>query len=667
MGAVPEAAPYGAWPSPISASDVAHGQRRLAFPTVARGGSDVWWQQTCPEEGGRTTIVHQGPGGSSRRLLPAPWSARTRVHEMGGRSYLPVSVGDGHGVVFADYADQRLYRLDRPGESGVEPQPLTPEPAEPAGLRYADLVGSPDGTEVWCVCERHGRGRVTRALVAVPLDASAAGEPAALRELAAGSDFLVDPRPSPDGRHLAWIAWDHPRMPWDGTELRVAEIGGDGRAGEVRILAGGPGESVLAPAWAGPGALYAVSDRSGWWNLYHFPLDGAAGRGVYPAEEEFAAPPWELGARPYAVLDDGRLAVLHGVGGESRLGVLDPVTAELTDLDLPYRVFSTGLDTDGATVVTVAGSPAFPPSAVWVNLATGSAEVLARQLEDPPDPAYLPQPASESLPGPGGRPVRAHVYPPTNPDVAAPAAEKPPYLTFVHGGPTACSPPVLNLEVAYFTSRGLGVIDVDYGGSSGYGRAYRERLRGQWGIVDVEDTAAAARALADRGEADGERLAIRGGSAGGWTALSALARTDAFTAGTSYYGVAELLQFAQETHDFESRYLDGLVGQLPADHDVYVERSPLAHVSAISCPVLLLQGLEDPIVPPSQAEMFAAALSRSGVPYAYVPFEDEAHGFRIARNISTSLEAELSFYGQAFGFEPPGVPKLELNRPDVTA
>lgn len=660
-------APYGSWPSPISASDVARAELRLGFATAS--GEHVWWQETRPEEAGRTTVMHRAPDGAKGELLSAPWSARTRVHEYGGRSYLAVPA-DGAGaqaIVFANYSDQRLYRLDPDVGDSAEPRPLTPEPSRPSALRYADFVASPSGNEVWCVRESHDGDAVTRAIVAVPLDGRGVNDPSGCRELASGSDFLASPRPSPDGRHLAWIAWNHPRMPWDGTELRVARINDDGPLERAFTLTGSVTESVLSPAWADDGAVYAISDWAGWWNLYRLPIDGSAAQAVYPSEEEFAAPLWQLGGTPYTVLGEERLAVLHGTGGKSRLGVLDDGIAELTDLELPYTVWGHALHADGDIVVGVAASATQPRSVVRVDVRTGEFEVLARELGNPPDDAYLPQPREETLAGPLDRNVHAYVYPPTHPEAQAPAGEKPPYVAFVHGGPTSCSSPALDLEVAYFTSRGVGVVDVNYGGSSGYGRAYRERLRGQWGVVDVEDTVAAVKALVDRGEADGERLAIRGGSAGGWTALAALTRTDTFGAGTSFYGVAELLRFAEDTHDFESRYLDGLVGELPSERELYVERAPVSHVDEVSCPVLVLQGLDDPIVPPSQAEMFAKALANKGIPYAHVTFEGEAHGFRKAETVVTSLEAELSFYGQVFGFEPPDVPKLALTHPEPPA
>jgi len=360
----------------------------------------------------------------------------------------------------------------------------------------------------------------------------------------------------------------------------------------------------------------------------------------------------------YAVLADGRLVVRHGTDTLA-LGVLDPATGELTDLELPYTLFGS-VDVDGDTVLTTAASPVEPPEVVAVDLPTGAVTVLRRSMAEPPDPAYLPQPRSIVVAGPGERDVHAHVYPPSSPDAVAPDGELPPYVVFVHGGPTSHSPAILDLEKAYFTSRGIGVIDVNYGGSTGYGRAYRERLRREWGIVDVEDCVAAVQALVRDGLADGERLGIRGGSAGGWTTLAALTTTDAFAAGVSYYGVAELIAFTADTHDFESRYIDGLVGTLPEDRDVYVERAPLSHVDQLSCPVLLLQGLEDKVVPPSQAELFAAALEKKGIPHAYLPFAGEQHGFRKQETVVAALEAELSFYGQVFGFEPPGVPVLPL-------
>jgi dipeptidyl aminopeptidase/acylaminoacyl peptidase len=682
-----ETASYGEWPSPIDGADVARKQVGLAFPTIDAAG--VWWQELRPEQGGRLAVVCQGPDGISRDLLPMPWNARTRVHEYGGQSYLPLP----DGFVFANFGDQRLYRCGitdqaGPAQSGpAEPEPLTPAAGADAAYRFADFVLSPDGAEVWCVRERHGASRdgaaqdghglITRAIVAVPLDGSAADDPAAIRVLVSGSDFYAYPAPSPDGTRLAWICWDHPRMPWDGTELRVAALDDDGPVSEKsqqQLIMGCATESVLAPVWRDDRSLYAISDRSGWWNLYLADLL-AFPRALCPREEEFAGPLWQLGLSPYAVLGDGRIAVAHGTG-ETRLGVLDPETGQLTDVDLPYSVFVSGLRAAGQTVAAIAGGPTVPMTVISVEVpAPGdrraeAARELNRGADSLPDAAYLPAPRAARLTGPSGSVVHALVYPPANPAVQGPDGERPPYIVWVHGGPTSQVVPRLDLEKAFFTSRGIGIIDVNYGGSSGYGRAYRERLRGQWGVVDVADVMTAALALAEAGEADGKRLGIRGGSAGGWTALAAVTsgiaaaeggpRGAVFAAAASYFGVSDLRGFAAQTHDFESRYLDGLIGPLPECEALYTERAPVGHVNGATCPVLLLQGLDDPVVPPAQAESIAADLAAHGIPYAYITFEGESHGFRKAENIVTSLEAELSFYGQIMGFTPPGVPPVPL-------
>ena len=683
--AVP-AVSFGAWPSPITAADVARSRLRLAYPQVI--GGEVWWQETRPEEGGRVTVVHRSAGGKLTDLLPAPWNARTRVHEYGGLSYLPVPRAStrpaaaggraprGHVIMFANYADQRLYVAGPDVAEGKgAPHPITPDPTgiEPGSaglraLRYADFVLSPNRREIWCVREAHAGGKVTRAIVAIPLDGSAADDPAAIRELVTGSDFFAFPTPSPDGTRLAWISWNHPHMPWDGTELRVAPITRDGEggketAGQGRLVKGGLRESVLAPMWRDNTSLYVVTDWTGWWNIYQVGLTGEPPQALYPAEEEFAGPLWQLGGRPFAVLGDGRLAVVHG-RGSMRLGLLDPETSELTDLDLPLPEFSAELSADGAAIVGLAGGPAQPESVVRVDAATSRMEIVRRELDELPGDAYLPVPRHVELEGRYGRVVHALVYAPASPDAKGPAGELPPYVVWVHGGPTGHVVGLLDLEKAYFTSRGIGIIDVNYGGSTGYGRLYRERLRRQWGVVDVEDVVAAARSLADTGEADPARLAIRGGSAGGWTALAAVTTGTAggavFSAATSYYGVSDLTGFSAHTHDFESRYLDGLIGPLPGFQVVYAERAPLGHVTDATCPILLLQGLDDPVVLPEQSESIAAELAAHGIRHAYIAFEGESHGFRKAESIMASLEAELSFYGQILGFTTPGIPAVEL-------
>jgi dienelactone hydrolase len=687
-------APYGTWESPISAADVARGAMAVAFPSIA--GDEVWWQESRSAEGGRVTIMASaGADDDPRELLPAPWYARNRVHEYGGRSYLPVPSATepgGFDLVFANFADQRLYLAAVSGaaDSAAVPVPLTP--AE-GGFRFADMVLSPDGREIWCVRETvrpddgqqeagfhvGGGMKVNRAIVAVPLDGTAASDAGAIRVLVSGAHFFAFPTPSPDGTRLAWISWDHPRMPWDGTELRVAAVGSGVSVADADLVIGGQEESVLAPLWRDDETLYAISDRSGWWNLYSVAAaGGAAPRALCPREEEFAEPLWQLGGRPFEVLGDGRLAVLHGLG-ELRLAVLDPAAGAMADVELPgFRVVLGELAVSGTTVAALAGGPLTPLTVLRTALDNASGGPVAveeirsgwgRPGIDAPDPAYLPdaRPAQLST-GLDGPVVHALVYPPTHPDTKAPDGELPPYLVHVHGGPTSHSLPIFRLEKAFFTSRGIGIIDVNYGGSTGYGREYRNRLRGQWGIVDVADAYTAALGLARADEADRARLGIRGGSAGGWTALAAVTSGPAltgvleavFSAATSYYGVSDLRPFVTDTHDFESRYLDGLIGPLPEADALYTERAPVGHVTSLTRPVLLLQGLDDPIVPPSQSEAIAADLTAHGIPHAYLAFEGESHGFRKAETNIACLEAELAFYGEVFGFTPPGVAPLKL-------
>ncbi len=684
LGPALPAVPFGAWPSPITAAEIAGAQASGVFPTVV--GSNVWWQQVLPNEGGRITVMHSS-GGKPTMLLGSPWNARSRVHEYGGQSYLPVprsalagSRGQrGHVLVFVDFADQRMYLTPAAAAAAEAPRPLTPDPAQVAAvdgsgplqagaLRYADFTLSPDRTEVWCVQERHESGKVSRAIVAVPLDGSAADRPEAIRILVTGADFFAYPTPSPDGSWLAWITWNHPHMPWDGTELRVAPVE-KGVPGKARLLMGGPRESVLAPLWRDNTSLYVATDWPGWWNIYQLSLTGEPPLALYPAEEEFAGPLWRLGARPFALLGDGRLAVTHGAGSAG-LGILDPESFELKELDTPFAEFApTGIATvaaDGDSIVAVAGGPTTRSAVVRIDAATARIQVLQRELGALPE-AYLPVPEQVDFEGPYGQVVHALLYPPTNPEVTGPAGERPPYVVWVHGGPTGRSTPVVDLAKAYFTSRGVGIIDVNYGGSSGYGRLYRERLRREWGVVDVHDAIAAARWVAESANADPARLAIRGGSAGGWTALAAVTtgtgRGRVFSAAASYFGVAELRSFVATTHDFESRYLDGLIGPLPGYETRYDDRAPVGHITRETCPILLLQGLDDPIVPPEQAESIAADLAAHGIRYAYLPFEGESHGFRKAETIATAFEAELSFYGQILGFEPPGVPKVAISSP----
>ena len=624
----------------------------MAYPSVL--GDEVWWEEYRPAEEGRTTLVRRDADGTLHDLLPAPWSVGTRVHEYGGRSYLPVPRRDDKaiprvGVVFANASDQRLYLLER---GAKEPVPLTPEPSTVGTLRYADPALGTDGRQLLCVREQHVDGTVRRSIVAVPLSGRGAEDPAAIRELVSGAHFYASPTISPDGTHLAYVRWNHPRMPWDGTELRVGELTETGLTGEY-TLKGGVDESVLAPVWADDSTLYLASDWPGFWNLYQAGLKGQA-IALYPAEEEFHSPPWRLGDRCFRVLDSGKVVTLHG-DTAMRPSVYDPDTLDLEPVPTELTSWS-HLDSDGTSVVAIAASADTAGCLVRLDPVRRTVEVLQRSMADPVDPAYLPVPRTETLPGRYGATVHAHVYPPTNPEVSSDGPA--PYAVWAHGGPVCQSLRSLDLVKAYFTSRGIGVVDVDYGGSTGYGRSYRKRLHKEWGAVDVEDCTAAARALVEQGVADPERPAIRGPSAGGLTALLALTG-NTFACGVSYFGVADLLGLAETTHDFESRFLDTLVGSLPGFVETYRERSPINRIGEIDVPVLLLQGLDDKVVTPDQASRMATALSERQVPYALLEFEGEAHGFRTEAARVRSLEAELAFYAGVFGFEPD-VAALEL-------
>ncbi|HEX4908372.1 MAG TPA: S9 family peptidase, partial [Actinomycetes bacterium] len=570
-------------------------------------------------------------------LVPEGFNARTRVHEYGGGSYAL----RGETLFFSNFRDQRLYRQD-PGPA--TPRPITPEPPAPAAHRYADACPTPDGRRLVCVRERHQDGEVHNELVAVP---AGGGEPVVL---AAGRDFYASPRVSPDGRRLAWLEWDHPNMPWDGTELRLAGLDGDALAGQPVTVAGGPQESVVQPDWSPGGVLHLISDRTGWWNLYRVGAEGGL-EALAPAAEEFGTPHWVFGMSTYAFLPGGRIACIHGRGPMQRLGVLEPDGA-LRDLELPFTSFyPPHLRAYGDRLACIAGSPTEAPAVVVIDPAGGGVQVLRSSEDEALDPGYLSVPEPIEFPTEGGRTAHALYYPPANRDARGPEGERPPLVVASHGGPTSGVVSDLHVSYQFFTSRGIAVVDVDYGGSTGYGRAYRRRLDGRWGIVDVDDCVAAARYLAGRGDVNPARLAIRGGSAGGYTTLCALTFRDDFAAGASYYGVADVAALARDTHKFEARYLDRLIGPWPEAEPLYRERSPIHHTHRLSCPVILLQGLEDEVVPPAQAEMMAAALDAKGIPHAYLPFPGEQHGFRQAAHIRRALEAELYFYSRVFGFD----------------
>jgi dienelactone hydrolase len=645
---------YGSWPSPIDAALAAAHDGRPEF--VGFVGDEAWWTEPRPAEGGRRTLVRRRADGREEQVLPAPWNVRSRVIEYGGQPWSAAVVDGAPLVVFVDFADQRLYRH----EPGGEPRPLTPLSPVGGGLRWAEPQVLVERGEVWCVLEEFtgdGPTDVRRVLAAVPLDGSAAQDRDAVRELTDDRHrFVTGPRLSPDGGRAAWLAWDHPRMPWDGTELVVAEVADDGTFRAARTLAGGAEESVAQVEWAADGSLLYASDRTGWWNIYR---DGTP---LCEREEEFGGPLWKLGQRWFAPLESGLIAVVHGRGATA-LGILDPDSGEVVDAAGPWTEFAPTLAVHGERVVCVGASPRSAYEVVELDTRTGRARVIGAEHDDAVDPAYYPEPQIRTFTGPAGRDIHAHIYPPHNPGCVAPGGELPPYVVWAHGGPTSRAPLVLDLEIAYFTSRGIGVAEVNYGGSTGYGREYRGRLREQWGVVDVEDCAAVALALAEEGTADRRRLAIRGGSAGGWTSAASLAATDVYACGTIIYPILDLTAWGTgETHDFESQYLETLVGPLAEVPGRYTERSPAEHADRVTVPFLLLQGLDDVICPPAQCERFLARMEGRRVPHAYIAFEGEGHGFRRADTMIRVLESELSLYAQVFGLNPQGVPTLELSK-----
>lgn len=622
-------APYGCWKSPITSDLIV--SETIGLGPVVLDGKDIYWVEMRPGEGGRNVIVRRTPGGPPSDITPSPFNARTRVHEYGGGTFV---VADST-VYFSNFADQCLYRK----AANAEPQRLTPA----ADMRYADAIIDRLRSRIICVQEEHTGVETVNTLVSIGLEG---GED--IHVLVSGNDFYSSPRLNPQGNQLCWISWNHPNMPWDGTQLWVAEVKADGFLGNQKRVAGGVNESIFQPEWSPDGILHFVSDQSGWWNLYRW---GAGG--VEPLCEmaaEFGLPQWVFGMSTYAFESAGHIICTYTQQGRWHLASLDTTTQQLQVIDTPYTEISS-LRADAGIAVFCAASPTQSTSIVQMDLRTRHLSVLRRSSEVAIDLGYMSTPQAIEFPTENGLTAHAFFYPPQNRDYTAPALELPPLLVKSHGGPTAAVSSKLNLGIQYWTSRGFAVLDVNYGGSTGYGREYRQRLDYQWGIVDVDDCVNAARYLVDRGEADGNRIAIAGGSAGGYTTLCALTFRDTFKAGASYYGVSDLEALAQDTHKFESRYLDLLVGPYPERRDLYWERSPIHFTDRLDCPVIFFQGLEDKIVPPNQAEMMVSALKAKGLPVAYVPFEGEQHGFRRAENIKRALDGEFYFYSRVFGFE----------------
>jgi dipeptidyl aminopeptidase/acylaminoacyl peptidase len=624
--------PFGSWKSPINSDLIVSGTIGLGGATVE--GNNIYWLEGRPQEGGRNVLVRRRQDGVESDITPPPFNVRTRVHEYGGGSFLLV---DGI-FYFANFADQRLYK--QPLDS--EPIPLTPE----GNHRYADLILDQHRNRLICVCEDHTESgkEAVNTLVGIDLNS---GE---IEVLVAGSDFYSSPRLSPDGTQLTWIDWNHPDMPWDATKLWVAMVDEDGRLQEKTAIASEERSSICAPLWSPEGVLYFVSDRNNWWNLYRW-LGDEQIEAVCPMDAEFGYAHWVFGVQPYRFKSETEMICTYSQNGSEHLARLDLQTQALEPIETPYTsIFS--LKIQDHFLIFIGSSPTESSQLVWLDLETGKLEVLKRSSKLNIDPGYLSVPEAIAFPTDNGQTAYAWFYPPQNKDYTAPTGELPPLLVRSHGGPTAAAAATFNLRNQYWTSRGFAVVDVNYGGSTGYGREYRQRLNRLWGIVDVNDCANAAKYLAQRGRVDGERLAIAGGSAGGYTTLAALIFRDIFKAGASYYGVSDLEALARDTHKFESRYLDGLIGKYPEEKEIYDARSPIKFCDRLSCPVIFFQGLEDQIVPPNQAEMMVEILKTKGIPVAYLPFEGEQHGFRRAENIKRALDAEFYFYSRIFGYEP---------------
>ncbi|HWF77701.1 MAG TPA: prolyl oligopeptidase family serine peptidase [Caulobacteraceae bacterium] len=623
-----EIRPYGSWSSPVTAASLAEGAIGVAELRVVDGR--LYWLETRPAEGGRLVAMTRDGAGGARQLTPEGFNVRTRVHEYGGGAYMVAP----DGLWFSNFRDQKLYR--QVGDAA--PQAMTPEP-----YRWADATPAPGGGLIAVREDHTNPADVKNAIVRLPASGGA-GE-----MLFAESDFVAYPRVSPDGARLAWIAWDFPAMPWDETRLYVADLTDEGLA-NTRQVAGGADISAIDPQWGADGTLTWLSDETGWWNLYD-DRDGSP-RAIKPADHEFGGPLWQLGQSNYAAVAGGRILASVGEAGGDALWLIDRAGGAVTKLDLPFVALGALHAVDGTHVAMLAGGAAETSAVIVVDVESGGFELVRRPSPTTLAPHCISRAEPISFPSAGGRTAHALYYPPTNVAFDGPAGEKPPLIVQAHGGPTGAAQGSFSIGVQYWTNRGFALVDVDYGGSSGYGRAYRQLLQGEWGVVDVEDVIAAARYLADAGKVDPRRIAIHGGSAGGFTVLAALSQSDAFAAGGDFYGVADLEALARDTHKFESRYLDGLIGPWPAAKATYDARSPINHLDRFTAPLLILQGSEDPIVPPNQAYMIRDALKAKGVPVAYIEFPGEGHGFRRAENIIRAKEAELDFYGRVFGFAP---------------
>ena len=655
--------PYGTWTSRISATTVAEQGLRLGF--VACDGDDIYWLEGRPQEGGRNVLVRRSADGTIADLTPRDHNVRSRVHEYGGGAYVV-----SNGVVYySNFADQRIYRIggsSASGSSSLPDPPSVPIPVTPEGKWfYADATVDERRRRLICVREDHTHEghEPVNTLVSIPLD----GDPNAGQVIASGYDFYSTPRLSPDGSRLCWLSWRHPQMPWDGTELWVATVADGGMLENLELVAGGPHESIFQPGWSPGGTLYFVSDRTGWWSLYrcdarHEPIEIRSVLWQPRDEAEFGRPQWMFGWTTWACVDERRMVAAYARRARWALALIDIETGTLTDVATDLEPLES-LTAKATHALYVGASPSHAAAVARCELVTGATEIVRSSSSLTFDERDISIPEAIEFPTEGGVTAHAFYYPPRNAEYQALPSERPPLIVISHGGPTMQTKAVLDLQVQFWTSRGFSVVDVNYGGSTGYGREYRQRLNWEWGIVDVDDNINAARYLVEQGIADADRLIIRGGSAGGYTTLAALTfHPEVFRAGASYYGVSDVEALAKDTHKFESRYLDTLIGPYPEAKDVYRERSPIHFIDRLSCALIVFQGLEDKVVPPDQSERMAHAVQAKGLPVAYLAFDGEQHGFRRAETIVRCLEAELYFYGAVFKFTPAGpLPPIDID------
>jgi dipeptidyl aminopeptidase/acylaminoacyl peptidase len=626
-------APYGSWKSPVTTQLIAN--ETIGLGRIVLDGTDTYWAEVRPSEEGREVIVKRSSDGRNVDVTPDQFGVRSAVHEYGARGYTVA----GGVMYFSNFDDRRLYRH----QPGGEPVPITPE----GDLRYAAMLVDQTRNRIICVREDHTTGDREAVNTIVGIDIDGLKE---VKVLDSGNDFYASPRLSPDGSALAWLAWNHPDMPWDGTTLWVAKFNDEGMLRAPTFVAGGVPQAIAQPEWSPDGALYFVSDTSNWWNLYRW-REGEV-EPVLLMEADFAKTYWWVGMSAFGFESATSIVCSYGRHGVWRLGRLDLESGRLDPLEIPYSSMGHGdLKVAAGRVVVEAGSPVRPMSVLELNLASNELTVLQLSTTANIPREFLSLPEPIEYPTGNGATAHAFYYPPTNSDYVAPPGEKPPLLVTCHGGPTGAATMDLDLCTQYWTSRGIAVLDVNYGGSTGYGRDYRERLMGEWGVVDVDDSTKGALFLTARGDVDENRLMISGGSAGGFTALAAMTFRDVFKAGASHFGVSDLEALLEDIHKFDTHSLLALVGPYPLYRKKYVERSPINFAEKLSCPVIFFQGLDDTIVPADQSKAMFEVLRDKGVATAYLTFEGEQHGFQKSETIRRVLEAELYFYSRVFGFE----------------